>query len=558
MEEYDIENEIRDLVNEEIAKIPPVEFPDVQKVEVINQPEPVINVTVPEIRIPNINVPEPKVTVEAPNVTVDNKGVADAISELKQAIQDNRPTNEDILDALDDVASRMEKSYKEVKIVGGGSGGIASNIYNASSVVINPATEEKQDDAISLLTNGTAVKAADSPSIDAFGRWRVSNPVTLFDSKQLYDNAPLFWDDQETSGTETSSSHSVAEAATTITVGTNTAGTRVRQTFMRFNYQPGKSQLIFVTCSEFETTTGITKRFGYFDENNGLFFESAEGTVNVVRRTKVSGSVVNNKVAQSSWNLDTMDGTGASGITLDFDSSLIGVIDFEWLGVGRVRMGFVIDGIVYYCHEFLNTNSVSSVYMSTPNLPVRYEISNDGNGTGDDFVHICSTVISEGGTQDNGVVRYTSTANTQVDCAVVGSLYAVKGLRLKSTHLSATVKIISAAISVQSAGDDIEWILVFNPTIAGSPSWANETNSAVQSFTGATANTITGGTQITGGYLSTGTGLNSAGSISFEIPNALLLGSLIDGTQQTVVLCAKPLTNVNTLVEGSLTWRELL
>ena len=406
-----------------------------------------------------------------------------------------------------------------------------------------------------LLTN---MGAGDSPSIDAFGRWRVSNPETIFDSKQLYDSAPLVFDDQQTSGGGTGTAHSTAEAATTISVGASTAGARVRQSFMRFNYQPGKSQLIFVTCGEFDTATGITKRFGYFDADNGLFFESEEGTLNVVRRTKVTGSVVDNAVAQSAWNIDKLDGTGASGITLDLTKTQIGVIDFEWLGVGRVRMGFVVDGAIFYCHQFLNANNLTTVYMSTPNLPIRYEISNDGNGAADDFVHICSSVISEGGMEDNGVVRYTSTANTQVNAAVVGSLYAVKGLRLKSTHLSATIKIISAGIALQSPGDDIEWILVFNPTIEGTPTWDSEINSAIESFTGATANTITGGTYVTGGYLSTGTGQNASGSISFEVPNALLLGSAIAGPPQTGVLCAKSLTNVNTLVEGSLTWRELL
>jgi hypothetical protein len=406
--------------------------------------------------------------------------------------------------------------------------------------------------------NKVNIQAADSFSIDAFGRLRMSDPYTIFDSKQLYDAAPLFFDDQETSGGGTGSAHSTAEAATTISVGNTTAGTRVRQTFMRFNYQPGKSQLVFVTFSEFDTATGITKRVGYFDANNGLFFESEAGTVNVVRRTSVSGSPVDNEVAQASWNIDVMDGSGPSGVTLDFTKTQIGIIDFEWLGVGRARMGFVVDGKIYYVHEFLNANNLTTVYMSTPNLPVRYEIVNDGTGAADDFVHICCSVLSEGGLEDNGVVRYASTANTQVDAAVVGTLYAVKGIRLKSTHLAATVKILTASVQVQSASDDLEWILMFDPTIAGSPTWNNETNSAVQTFTGATANTITNGYAITGGYVATGASNSASGDASSDIRNALLLGSTIAGTPQTIVLCAKPLTNVNTLVEGSLSWREIV
>jgi hypothetical protein len=395
-------------------------------------------------------------------------------------------------------------------------------------------------------------------TIDAFARLRTSDPVTLFDSKQLHDNAPLFWDDSEESGSGTTSSHSTDTASTTIGVALNTAGKRTRQTFMRFNYQPGKSQLIFCTFVMDKTGggTGITRSIGYFDDDNGLFLKDNAGTYQFVRRTNVTGTPADNAVSQTSWNLDTMDGNGNSGITLDFTKTQIMVIDFEWLGVGRVRLGFVHDGAIVYAHEFLNANSLDEVYMSTPNLPMRYQIENGGTGAASTLQHICSTVISEGGRQDNGVLRYASTDNTQVDCAVVGTLYLVKGIRLKSTHLDATVKMISAAIQIQSASDDIEWRLVFDPTYSAGPTWGNETNSAVQTCTGA-GETVTNGYAITGGYLATGAAASSSASIEREIENALLLGAAIDGTVQTIALCAKPLTNVNTLVEGSLTWREL-
>lgn len=397
-------------------------------------------------------------------------------------------------------------------------------------------------------------------STDAFGRTRVSNPVTLFDSKQLFDAGPLFWDDQEESGASTTSSHSTATASTTIGVAGTTAGLRTRQTFMRFNYQPGKSQLIFCTFVLDKTGggVGIDRRIGIFDDDNGIFLWDDEGTYKFVQRTSTSGSPSDTTaVAQSSWNLDKMDGTGVSNKTLDFTKSQILVIDFEWLGVGRVRCGFVIDGSIYYAHEFRNTNNLSQVYMSTPNLPLRYQIENDGTGAASTLEHICSSVISEGGQEDNGILRYSSTDNTQVDCAVVGTLYVIKGIRLKSTHLDAVVKLASIAVTLQSASDDIEWRLVFDPTIGGSPSWSNETNSAVQTMTGATTITATGGYTICGGYISTGTAQSASSGVVNTIENALLLGSSIAGTAQTICLCAKSLTAVNALVEGSINWREL-
>lgn len=403
------------------------------------------------------------------------------------------------------------------------------------------------------------IQASDSPSIDAFSRLRVSSPETIFDSKQIYDTQALFWDDQEVSGGSTATNHSANEAATTLSVGATTAGKRVRQTKMWFNYQPGKSQLILMTAAEFATSTGITKEIGLFNNDNGLFFRSAEGTVSVCRRSKITGSAVTTVVTQANWNLDTMDGNGVSGITLDFDKSQIYVIDFEWLGVGRVRMGVNVDGLIYYVHEFLNANNLAGVYMSTPNLPLRYSIENDGNGAADDLVHICSSVSSEGGVNQNGIVRYASTAGTAVATNAENSVFAVIGIRLKAAYLGATINILNVALQLQTASITAEWALYLNPTVAGTFSYSDQTNSAVQIATGATANTITNGTQLAGGFVESG-GIQSgsAGSGSGGINSALHLGSTINGTVDTMVLGIRPIGGDSTAdVEGSITWREL-
>ena len=294
--------------------------------------------------------------------------------------------------------------------------------------------------------------AALSPSLDAFGRSRVGTPTTLFDSKQLFDNQSLFWDDQEVSGSSTTSTHSTARASTTIAVGATTAGNRTRQTFQRWNYQPGKSQLALLTgiLDKSGGGTGITRRVGLFDDDNGLFFEDDEGTVKVVVRTSTSGSAVNTKVSQSAWNIDTMDGSGGyknpSQVSIDWTKTQIFVIDFEWLGVGRVRFGLNVDGVTYYVHEFRNANNLAVVYMSTPNLPCRYEIDNDGTGAASEIEHICATVMSEGGVEDLGVIHYVSTAGTQVDMTTEDQLYAIKGIRLKSTHLGSVIKTLRVGV----------------------------------------------------------------------------------------------------------------
>ena len=205
------------------------------------------------------------------------------------------------------------------------------------------------------------IGAGDSASIDAFSRLRVSDPQTLFDSKQIFDNQPAFWNEAETSGSGTSTAHSVNRASTTLSVTADTAGTRVRQTYRRFNYQPGKSQLIFQTFSMMDSTTGITKRLGYFDDNNGIFLQSKDGVMSIVKRSYVTGSAVDTVVNQSDWNLNKLDGSDRNPVSLSPEKANILVVDLEWLGVGRVRVGFVIDGMVFYAHEFSHANSINSV-----------------------------------------------------------------------------------------------------------------------------------------------------------------------------------------------------
>lgn len=385
---------------------------------------------------------------------------------------------------------------------------------------------------------------------DAFGRLRISQPQTIFDSKQLFDNQPLFWDDAEVSGGGTSSSYSSARASTIIGVSASTAGRRLRQTFRRFNYQPGKSQLILLTGVIGSGGSGITSRIGYGDDDNGLFFEVVNGTAYVNSRSSVSGSPVDDYIAQSQWNLDPLDGRGPSGYTLDLDKANIFFIDFEWLGVGLVRMGFVIDGQWVYAHQFKNANNLSSVYMSTPNLPLRYEIENDGSGEAATLEHICSSVASEGGTERLGVQRWLSTAGTHLNADAADTVYAAIGLRLKSSHLGATV-LLEQVSAIAETADDFEWLVVFNPTVAGTFTYSDVANSALQTAVGVTANTVTGGTYVAGGWGASGQ------AETLELSNSLLLGSAIDGTPDEVVLCIRPLS-INLDIQAGVLVRELL
>lgn len=380
---------------------------------------------------------------------------------------------------------------------------------------------------------------------DAFGRQRVATPTTIFDSKQLGDNRALFWDDQEVSGTGTFSTYTAATSSTVLAVSDATAGSRVRQTFQRFNYQPGKSQKIFLTGTIGAQIDGVTKRWGYFDNNDGIFFQQDDNGFAVGIRSSTSGSPVDNIVYEADFNISPL-------YDQDNTKSLIFIIDFEWLGVGSVRVGTIIDGAYNYLHQFNHSNILAGVYMTSPNLPIRYEITNDGTGGAASLEAICTSVISEGGQQATGTTRGISGGATATLSGTNSStnIYAAIGLRNKSTHINNVFNPISFSMLSASA-DDIEWMILLNPTVAGTFTYTGLTNSSVEAAVGSSnTNTVTGGTVLDCGYLA------ANGSITNVQQSLRYAGTAIDGTRDTIVLCHRPIT-ANSTVYSSFNWREI-
>lgn len=408
-----------------------------------------------------------------------------------------------------------------------------------------------------LPASSVTIGFKDATSIDAFGRLRVSEPLTLFESKQIHDNQSQFWDESLESGAGITSAHNANEAATTITSTLNTAGTFTRQTFMRFNYQPGKSQLVLMTgiLEHSGGGTGVQCRLGLFDDNNGLFFSLDNGIANVTRRTNVTGSPVDTSVASADWSVDQLDGTGPSGVTIDWTKTQIWFVDFEWLGVGRVRMGVVIDGLYVLCHEFLNANILDRVYMSTPNLPLRYQLITTSSSPASSIMAICATVMSEGGESKNGILNYASTGGTHVDANSENTIYAIIGLRLQPSHIGTSIDLVALSIAELAGNNEFEWIALLNPTVAGTFTYSDHPLSAVQTAFGVTANTITGGVALGGGF---GTSTAKGSASAADLSNAIRLGSSINGTMDTWVLGVRPINgSSNTDVEAGVSWREL-
>jgi len=398
----------------------------------------------------------------------------------------------------------------------------------------------------------TNVKAGNSPSIDAFGRWRVAAPFTILDTKQLVDGLPLFYDDAQVSGAGTTSTYNANQASTTIAVAATTAGMRVRQTKLRATYQPGKSLLILCTAVLGAPVEGVTKRFGYFDERNGVFAQCDGDGAAVGRRSYATGAAVDEIVRQADWNVDKMDGTGPSRVTLDPTKTQIFLVDLEWLGVGRVRFGWVIDGLIFYCHEMNHANNLNVVYMSTPNLPVRYEIANDGTGAAASLVHICSSVVSEGGQEATVLQTYISRSGAPQTLANQDLFTPILSIRLKATHIGTRISPIAAEV-LATTNTNYEWAVFLNPAIAGTDavSWQNVTNSALQFDVARTnANLVSGGYKVAGGYgASTNTNRNS---ISGVAKSYLTIGSGIGGELDELVLAVQNVDGNGGTVYGGL------
>ncbi len=179
---------------------------------------------------------------------------------------------------------------------------------------------------------------------DAFGRLRVSEPYTLGDYKNLYGLDPNFIDYTGNGGTIIFQPNKACARLATSTTSNSFA---VHQTKFYHQYMPGKSQLIYSTFNLYNAVSGVTKRTGYFDDSNGIYFEQAgNGTLSFVIRTNTSGTPTESeRVTQSNWNVDKCNGTGPSGFNLLVDKTQILFIQFQWLGVGTVKLGFVHDGV---------------------------------------------------------------------------------------------------------------------------------------------------------------------------------------------------------------------
>lgn len=401
--------------------------------------------------------------------------------------------------------------------------------------------------------NKQEIEFKDSFMLDALKRLRVSEPHTLFESKLLYDKQLLFWDEKIINGGGSPISvHNVNTTSVDMIVGTSTGDKIIRQTKRCINYQPGKSMLVLSTFLLGNPKTGVRKRVGTFNENNGVFLQHENSEISFVIRSKTSGSVVETIVPQSSWNVDKLDGNGESGVTIDFSKVQLMIIDYLWLGVGDVRVGFIIGGKPRYVHVFSHSNILATVFLSHPNLPFRYEIENISTSASSTTIkQICTTIASEGGYNATSMKR---SFDSKLSYKTIGAtLSTLCSMRIKSTHHGATVIPLSA--SVLSGGNkNFYWVLCLNPTLSESvsASWVSLSDSSVEFDITRVATITDTNVQLASGYSS----LDVQHTIE-DIKSELLLGFSIDGVADELVLGTSILSASDSMY-SSLSWKEML
>jgi hypothetical protein len=396
---------------------------------------------------------------------------------------------------------------------------------------------------------------------DAFNRARTSQPFTAFAAQFQYDTQPLLFNTSLV-GTGTVTKTANESSITLSTGGTASGASAINQTKSYFRYCPGKSALIIMTGFLGAQKTNVRSRIGYFDANDGVYFEM-DGTlgVSVNQRSSASGSPVTTSILQANWNKDPMNGTGPSGITIDWSKTQIFAMDMQWLGVGRVRWSLFVDDSLVVVHEIVNSNNSTSPYTNTANLPCRAEITNTGiAATTTTMKQICMSIMSEGSVEFPFPYKFTTGNKGTSITAASGTRTPLVSLQPKVTFNSITnrtfIQLETTEVFVTGA-NPVYWELVYNGTLTGSPSFNSvDANSGVNFDIAATG--CTGGIVIASGYAGGGAGSSKSGTggINIAPEKAFTLNFAGNAAEDTWTLCVTGVGGTAPSL-GVLSWSEV-
>ena len=509
----------------------------------------------------DVNVLNPVTTVTVGGTV----SIANTVSISNTAFYITNPVTEVNIGAGNTVDVNVLNPVTEISVTG-----IGSTVSVSGTVSINDGGNSITVDGTVSVSAGASI-AITGQNLDAFGRLRVSEPFTLADYSHVYgEEVELL---TKTVGAASTTISSGTEAAIIISVGTGATDYVVHQSRMYHHYMPGKSQYILESFNFREPRNNTYKAIGYFDDYNGVFVKQVGiGTTaryDIVKRNNVGGAVTETAIPQSEWNIDSLDGTGPSGINIFFERSQLLFIDFQWLGVGRIRVGFENGGTFHTAHEFTHTGNIDYVYWSLPSLPIRCEIGNFGAAVGIASLNqMCATVMSEGGYVETGVefsvntggITLAKTDPTNRQCVLAIRLKnSYKGLPNRSIVRISDLQILSSSASCRYS----IWRLPSSTLITGG-SWVSDNDDSVVEYNVGigTSFSTTGGLRQASGFIAANnpSGKQASGLTAGDPTTAKrsYLSQNIDSDDSNVY--AIVVTNLSTTAEtdiyGSLQWRE--
>jgi hypothetical protein len=387
------------------------------------------------------------------------------------------------------------------------------------------------------------------PQFTNSNRFKVSPFQTVFFNTFQYGKETDVWDESVT-GTA-SAAWNQYSSNIVMQVGSTAGSKIVRQTKNVMRYIPGRSATLAFAIRLDTPVPGVRRRFGLFDENNGVYFEDNGGVYSYVIRSNVTGIVQETRVFRDDWNGEKFDGNGWTGVTADPTLQQMISINYEWYGAGIVQFNWLIKNETVHSHTFDNSNTNTGVWCGTPFLPIRLEIENVTGAAGTHYLYQGSnSLIQEGEPEKLGTLLSISNPITGTTMASSDTYYPIISIRLKSNNLTG-VMLLRSLQAATNDNTNVYWTLIQNATLAGG-TWVNhpDPNSFMQY--NITQTTVSGGTTLLSGFTVSG----GSSLVDLDIKAALQIGRSSMGTvSDTYTLaCASPNTNKKAL--AVLNWIE--
>lgn len=371
----------------------------------------------------------------------------------------------------------------------------------------------------------------------AFGELSVSQFTGKIFAKFAYNiNSELFIDNSTASG-----SLSVANSLCNISSGAaiNSSGRITSKPVLE--YRAGAGGTCRVTAIYDTPAAGNIQLVGLGTAQEG-FYIGYNGTTFSIDRRRAG---VDNFTPQSSFSEDKLDGTGASGMTIDTTMGNVFQIQYQWLGFGEIRF-FVENpgtGKLFIFHRIQYSNAFTDTSTQNPNFPFQAESTNTTNAT-DVILRVASAgVFLEG--LDSSAMFLVHGATASV--ATVTTEVAILSIRNNATYVGITNLILIQPKIITASADGSKPAIMNcykNTTLGGTPSFTDfDSNTSPVSID-------TAGTTVTGGIFLTSFSVGkSDNNILYltDVPILLAPGDIFTVTGTS---------GANTDISASITWEE--